>query len=122
MQNLVYDQAVYDILYYDANLDAYRTDTFAGWRNQPSNGTPIFSYGTLQYTLLTDAKAVPTPGPTVLATAGASGAPATQPPSTGASDTGGSSTLLILLLVVVLVVVGAWWYMRRRRAPAVEEE
>ena len=30
MQNLIYDKAVYDILYYDANLEAYRTDRFAG--------------------------------------------------------------------------------------------
>ena len=35
MQNLIYDKAVYDILYYDANLEAYRTDRFAGWQNQP---------------------------------------------------------------------------------------
>jgi peptide/nickel transport system substrate-binding protein len=122
MQNLIYDEAPYDLLYYDANLDVYRNDRFAGWQNMPANGTPFFSYGILNYTLLSDATAVPTPGPTVLATAGASGAPATQPPSTGASDTGGSSTLLILLLVIVLVVVGAWWYLRRRRAPTVQEE
>ncbi len=32
--------------------------TFAGWQNQPmANGTPLFTYGTLQYTLLTDATA-----------------------------------------------------------------
>jgi peptide/nickel transport system substrate-binding protein len=122
MQNLIYDEAPYDIVYYDANLDVYRNDRFAGWQNMPANGTPFFSYGILNYTLLSDATAVPTPGPTVLATAGASGAPATQPPSTGASDTGGSSTLLILLLVIVLVVVGAWWYLRRRRAATVQEE
>ena len=35
MQNLIYDEATYDILYYDANLEAYRTDKFAGWKNQP---------------------------------------------------------------------------------------
>ena len=120
MQNMVYDQAPYDILYYDANLEGYRTDRFAGWRNQPSNGTPIFSYGTLQYTLFTDATAVPTPGPTVAATAGA---PATAPPSTGGTSGGGdNTTLLILLAIVVIVVAGGWWYMRRRSAPAVEEE
>ena len=124
MQNMVYDQAVYDILYYDANLDAYRTDKFAGWRNQPPNGTPIFSYGDEQYTLLTDATAVPTPGPSVAATDGASLAPgATEPPSTGGTSGGGSNTtLLIILAIVVIVVVGGWWYMRRRNAPAVEEE
>jgi len=124
MQNMVYDQAVYDILYYDANLDAYRTDKFAGWRNQPSNGTPIFSYGDEQYTLLTDVTATPTAGPSAAATAGASLAPgATAAPSTGGTSGGGSnSTLLIILAIVVIVVVGGWWYMRRRNAPAVEEE
>ena len=35
MQNLIYDEAPYDILYYDANLDVYRTDRFAGWQNMP---------------------------------------------------------------------------------------
>ena len=46
MQNIIYDDAPYDILYYDANLEAYRTDRFAGWQNQPSaNGTPLFTYG-----------------------------------------------------------------------------
>jgi peptide/nickel transport system substrate-binding protein len=124
MQNMVYDQAVYDILYYDSNLDAYRTDKFAGWRNQPPNGTPIFSYGDEQYTLLTDATAVPTPGPTTAASAGASAAPgATQPPSTGGtSGSGNNTTLIILLVIVVLVVLAGWWYMRRRGTPSIEEE
>ena len=35
MQNLVYDEAPYLILYYDAELHAYRTDKFGGWTNQP---------------------------------------------------------------------------------------
>ncbi|HEX2625990.1 MAG TPA: ABC transporter substrate-binding protein [Candidatus Limnocylindrales bacterium] len=126
MQNLVYDQAVYDILYYDANLDAYRTDRFAGWRNQPSNGTPIFSYGTLQYTLLTDATATPTPGPTtVAATAGpaaSGGAPATPPPSTGPTSTAGDNTTLIVIAAIVLVVLIGGWLMLRRRGPKAAEE
>ncbi len=42
MQNVIYDDAVYDILYYDANLEAYRTDRFAGWENQPlENGDAV---------------------------------------------------------------------------------
>ena len=46
MQNLVYDEAPYHILYYDAELHAYRTDKFGGWTNQPSEGgTPLFGYG-----------------------------------------------------------------------------
>ena len=38
MQQLVYDEAPYHILYYDAELHAYRTDKFAGWTNQPTDG------------------------------------------------------------------------------------
>ena len=46
MQNMIYDQAPYDILFYDANLDVYRNDKFAGWQNMPGDGTPFFTYGT----------------------------------------------------------------------------
>ena len=122
MQNLIYNEAPYDVLYYDANLDVYRNDRFAGWQNMPSNGTPFFTYGLLNYTLLTDATAVPTPGPTATA-AGSTAPPATQGPSTGGTSSSGvSPTLLILLVVVVIVVVGGWWLYRRRATRAVEEE
>jgi peptide/nickel transport system substrate-binding protein len=122
MQNLIYNEAPYDVLYYDANLDVYRNDRFAGWQNMPANGTPFFSYGILDYTLLTDATAVPTPGPTVLATAGASGAPATEPPSTSGTSGGGNNTLLLVLAVVAIIVIGGWWLYRRRQAPKIQEE
>ena len=83
MQNMIYDQAVYDILYYDANLAAYRTDQFGGWQNQPlANGTPLFTYGTLDYTLLTDATAVPTPAPSeAVASVGPGRVRAPRPPA-----------------------------------------
>ncbi|TAL09538.1 MAG: hypothetical protein EPO00_05795 [Chloroflexota bacterium] len=109
MQNMIYDAAPYDILYYDANLDAYRTDRFAGWQNQPTaNGTPMFSYGTLNYTRLTSAAAAPTPAPT-------EGTAATPAPSSGGSGSSGSgdSTPLIIAAIVVIVVVGGAIYMRR---------
>jgi peptide/nickel transport system substrate-binding protein len=123
MQNLIYNEAPYDVLYYDANLVVYRNDRFAGWQNMPSNGTPFFTYGLLNYTLLTDATLVPTPGPTVAATTGTTAPPATQAPSTGGtSGSGVSPTLLIVLVVVVIVVVGGWWLYRRRATRAVEEE
>jgi peptide/nickel transport system substrate-binding protein len=58
MQNLVYDEAPYVILYYDAELHAYRTDKFAGWKNQPEEGgTPLFGYGSGGYNVLTSAAA-----------------------------------------------------------------
>jgi peptide/nickel transport system substrate-binding protein len=127
MQNLIYNEAPYDVLYYDANLDVYRNDRFAGWQNMPSNGTPFFSYGILDYTLLTDATAVPTPGPTVAGTTapGGSGGPATPGPTAvpgNASDSGMTTPLLIVVALVVIAAVGGWWYSRRRKAAVVEDE
>jgi peptide/nickel transport system substrate-binding protein len=128
MQNMIYGLAPYDILYYDANLDAYRTDKFTGLQNMPANGTPLFSYGTFNYTQLKDASAVPTAGPSSAASAapGTSSAPATPAPSAtpGNTSSGGNNTtlLIIALVVVILIVVLAWWYRGRRKAAAVEEE
>jgi peptide/nickel transport system substrate-binding protein len=124
MQNLIYDEAPYHILYYDANLDAYRTDRFAGWQNQPSNGTPLFSYSTINYTQLTDATAVPTAAPLA---SGETAAPATATPSggvgSGTTTSSGDNTPLIVgvIVVIALVAVGGWWMSRRGR-PKVEEE
>jgi ABC-type dipeptide transport system, periplasmic component len=128
MQNMIYDLAVYDILYYDANLDAYRTNKFTGLQNMPANGTPLFTYGTFNYTQLTDATAVPTPGPTSAATTapGTSSAPATPSPTAtpgGTSSGGDNTTLIIIVLVlVVLAVVLGWWYRGRRKSAAADEE
>ena len=50
MQNIFYDQAPYHLLYYDDELDAYRTDRFAGWQNQPlDTGVPLFTYSVIDY-------------------------------------------------------------------------
>jgi peptide/nickel transport system substrate-binding protein len=128
MQNLIYDEAPYDILYYDANLDVYRTDRFAGWQNQPANGTPMFTYGNLGYTLLTDATATPSPAPSVEASAGASAAPGgsaapTTAPSTGNTSSSGSSTILIVAILVILVAIVGGLILSRRRTPgSVEDE
>ncbi len=52
MQEIVYNEAPYHILFYDAALHAYRTDRFTNWVNQPDNGTPLFGYGPYGYTQL----------------------------------------------------------------------
>jgi peptide/nickel transport system substrate-binding protein len=128
MQNLLYDEAVYDILFYNANLAAYRTDRFGGWQNQPlANGTPLFTYGTLQYTLLTDATAAPSPTVAPSTEPGASAAPTPAASADGGTGgTGGDSTLLYVgILVVVLVVAGvalAWYFRRRSSTSGGEEE
>ena len=132
MQNMIYDDAPYDILYYDSNLDVYRTDKFAGWTNMPPDGTPLFTYGTINYTLLTDAKAQPTAGPSAsVAPAAASGGPAggsaapsaAPAPATGSASSSGTNTTLILVVVaLVILAVAAVLLMNRRRSAAREED
>ena len=132
MQNLIYDEAPYDVLFYDANLDAYRNDRFAGWQNMPADGTPLFTYGTLQYTLLSDATAQPSPTPAAATEAPGSEAPASEAPATPAasadggtaSSDGGSNTTLLLLagLAVVAVVIVGVFLSRRQKGTPVDDE
>jgi peptide/nickel transport system substrate-binding protein len=129
MQNLIYDKAVYDILYYDSNLEAYRTDRFAGWTNQPqANGVPFFTYSTLQYTKLTNAALAPSAAPSESATAASPGASGSQvavaatpapsggvPASTGSN---GSMTPLIIGIVALVAIVAVGLTLSRRRSRA----
>jgi peptide/nickel transport system substrate-binding protein len=124
MQNLIYDEAPYHILFYDANLEAYRTDRFHGWQNQPTdNGVPLFGYGSLGYLFLQPGPE-PTPEPSAAApTTGASSAPATTAPTTPGSGSGTSDMTPILLGVGALaIVVVAALALTRRRSSAAEEE
>jgi peptide/nickel transport system substrate-binding protein len=119
IQELVYAEAPYHILYYDSELHAYRTDKFGGWTNQPSTGgTPLFGYGSFGYSKLTDVNAVATPGPSV-----ASGAPTAAPGSGQPAGSGSNSTLLLVLGVIALVVILAvgLLFMRRRGVTREEE-
>ena len=127
MQNIIYDDAPYDILFYDANLEAYRTDKFAGWQNQPTaNGTPLFTYGTLGYTLLTNAAAaVASPSPSAAASNPAVVPPTASPSASAETSTSGSSNTTIIVLaalVLAIVVVGLVLASRRRGAREREEE
>ena len=88
MQEIVYNEAPYHILYYDASLVAYRTDRFTGWVNQPDNGTPLFGYGPYGYTQLALV------GSTGLAT---------------------STALLAAILALVAIAIVALILIRRRR-------
>jgi peptide/nickel transport system substrate-binding protein len=126
MQNLVYDEAPYHILYYDAELHAYRTDKFAGWTNQPAEGgTPLFGYGSLGYTLLTDASAQPSAAPSSeSASPGSSSAAATPAPSAGGSSTttSSSSMPLVLGVIALVVIIAVGLVVMRGRRRTVEEE
>jgi cobalamin biosynthesis Mg chelatase CobN len=136
MQQIMYDEAPYHVLYYPSQLDANRTDRFGGWKNQPSqNGNPLFGFGPLDYTYLTDANA-PAPSPSASAAsssspgaseaavasapaATASAAPAPVPTNTSSS---GSPVLLIVGIVVLVAALAVGFVMLRRGREAAEEE
>jgi peptide/nickel transport system substrate-binding protein len=130
MQNLIYDQAPYDVLYYDSNLDVYRNDRFAGWQNKPADGTPFFTYDVNDYTVLTDATIAPSPAPAASAeaSAGSSSTPAATPGASAAPTPGNASSsssagpLLVIAAIAVIVVVGGFLWNRRRRTASVEDE
>lgn len=121
MQDIVYNDAPYHILYYDASLHAYRTDRFAGWVNQPDNGTPLFGYGPYGYTQLTLASEA-APSATAGATDGG-GASATPAPATGGGTSSpalaGDTTMLAAILALVAIAVVALFLVRRRRESTV---
>ncbi len=121
MLNLAYDEAPYIIMYYDAELHAYRTDKFGGWRNQPlEGGTPLFGYGSGGYNVLTDINAEPTPGPTDVTSPSAG--PTPSPSGDGTGTGGGDNTLLIVGAIGIVVIVAGGLILMRRRPAASEDE
>jgi peptide/nickel transport system substrate-binding protein len=125
MQEMVYAEAPYHILYYDAELHAYRTDRFGGWTNQPSEGgTPLFGYGPFGYTKLTSL-AEPSAEPTGAAPSegGASGAPSPTASGDGSPAGEGSSQLPLIAGILALVaIIAVGLVLLRRRAATPEEE
>ena len=130
MQQLFYDQAPYEILYYDNNLDAYHTDKFGGWQNQPQDGgAPFFLDGSLNYTVLTDAtKATPVPSvtanpaPTVAGSSAAPTAAATPAPVPADTSSSGSPLVLIIGVVAIAALLVVVLTMTRRRRTAADED
>jgi len=139
MQQLIYDQAPYHILVNDSELHVWRTDKFANWQLMPpGTGTPLFVMGNLNYTLLTDATAAPTPAApaTPAASAAASAGPATVAPVTtpapaatpapapADSSSGGTLLLLGAIVLVAIIAVGlvAWRGAASRRRKKEDEE
>jgi peptide/nickel transport system substrate-binding protein len=136
MQQIMYDEAPYHVLYYPSQLDANRTDRFGGWKNQPSqNGNPLFGFGPLDYTYLTNANA-PAPSPSASAAASsspgaseaavasapaatASAAPAPVPTDTSSTN---SPVLLIVGIVVLVAALAVGFVMLRRGRADAEEE
>jgi peptide/nickel transport system substrate-binding protein len=128
MQEIFYAEVPNIPLYYDSELHAYRTDRFGGWQNQPpDSGTPLFGFGPIGYTLLTDASVQPSPSPAESAAAGGSASPgaATPAPSGGtgtpAASTDSTLPIVVGAIVAVVVVIGLLMAMRRRGSAAEDE-
>ena len=138
MQQLMYDQAPYQVLYYADELHVYHTTKFSNWKTQPvEGGTPFFVNGSINYTTLQLAGAVSPSASAAAPSAGAStpvssagpseAAVASPAPSSGTGDngsatSGGNTPLLIAGIVLVIVAIGAAFVLSRRRRAAAEEE
>jgi peptide/nickel transport system substrate-binding protein len=139
MQQLFYDQAPYQILYYADELHVYHTNRFSNWQTQPvDGGTPFFVNGSINYTTLQLAGAVAPSASAGAPSAGASAPAASALPSeaavasaapsagtgtdNGSTTSGGSSTLLIVGIAAVIVAIGAVFVLSRRRRATVEDE
>jgi peptide/nickel transport system substrate-binding protein len=99
MLRRMYDAAVYNVLYYEPDLQAYRSDRFEGWIRQPAETGPVmFSNTSPSYAALT--------------------------PVASASDGGGAGTGAIVGIAVAAVVLvgGAALFLTRRRRSADERE
>jgi len=101
MQQMLYDDAPYIVTYYYDNPEAYRSDRFTGFVNQPSpKGAMLFQYGTWSYENVkpvTDAS----PGPSQTIGQGTS-TPA--PSSTNWVAIIGVGALILIALVVGVVL------------------
>ncbi|HEY8199401.1 MAG TPA: ABC transporter substrate-binding protein, partial [Candidatus Limnocylindrales bacterium] len=123
MQQIMYDEAPYHILFYDYGLHAYRTDRFGGWKLQPSaDGLPFFGYGAVNYTELTAPEPEATPTPAASAEAPAPGASATPVPAETGSTGGDSTPLIVAVGALVVVGIAAVIFARRRGTQGGEEE
>jgi peptide/nickel transport system substrate-binding protein len=96
--------AVYDVLYTYPDLQAYRTDRFEGFVQQPEGTGPVlFSNSSPTYWNLKPVSAT-----TEAAGAGGSGGGV-------ADDGGGSAGVIALVLVAALLAAGGMWAVMRRR-------
>jgi peptide/nickel transport system substrate-binding protein len=93
MLKLMYDAAVYNVILYNGDLQAYRTDRFEGWIRQPAETGPVlFSNTSPTYAALT-----PIAG------------------SGGGGGGIGATAIVGIALVGLVVLAGVAWFVVRRR-------
>ena len=123
MQDKIYDDAPYIVLFYDNELHAYRNDKFEGWILQPRDGgVSLFATGVETYLNLVPVGTSASPSADPGAATDAPGASATSAPAPGDSGSDASSNLPILLGIGGLVAIIVVGLVLARRRPATAEE
>jgi peptide/nickel transport system substrate-binding protein len=103
MQQMLYDDAPYLLTYYYDNPEAYRSDRFTGFVNQPSpDGSMLFQYGTWSYENIKPVSSeTAAPGTTVAQ-------------GTAAGSTSSTSWALIIgVVVLAAIALGVGLVLRR---------
>jgi len=109
MQQMLYDDAPYIVTYYYDNPEAYRSDRFTGFVNQPSpKGSLLFQYGTWSYENIKPVVASESPSASPGQTVTQGVAPVEAPAGT-------NWTVIIGLVALVLVALGAGVFLGRGR-------
>lgn len=125
MLTILHDAAVYIPMWLSPDLQAYRTDTFEGWVQQPADVGPVFfSNSSPSYVLLTPVGGEEPPTDTTAPADGTSTTASGETPGStiaggGGEDPGGdgggdTNWLLIGGIAVVVAGGGAWLLSRRR--------
>jgi peptide/nickel transport system substrate-binding protein len=102
MQQILYHDAPYVILWYNVNVQAYRTDTWAGYVSVPPGSAPGAALRNMLRTTYIDLK----------------------PKAAAAASSGGSSSgTIVAIIVAAVVVIGVVAFVvLRRRSRTVETE
>jgi peptide/nickel transport system substrate-binding protein len=126
MQQIVYRDAPYDVLYYSSELQAYRIDKWHGYELQPRDGgTPFFAFGVETYlTLQPGPEPTPTPAAPSVAASGvtASSAPADSGTGTPAEPASSNNLTLVVGIVALIAVIAVGIILIRGRRPSTEDE
>jgi peptide/nickel transport system substrate-binding protein len=137
MLTIMHDAAVYIPMYLGPDLQAYRTDTFEGWVQQPAGVGPVmFSNSSPSYPLLRPVGSEPDGGATDSTVAGDTTAPGDGGTTVAGTDDGdgdvgagpepgdddGGINLLLIGGIAAVVVLGGAFLIQRRRSTADERE
>jgi hypothetical protein len=120
MLTLFHNESTYVVLYHDADTQAYRTDRFTGWVQQPKDTGPVlFSNTSPSYWSLApigEAGSTDTTAPG--STDGSTGSTVVSDGGNAGKDDGGSNTGVIIAIVagVAVLVIGGMILGRSRRS------